>query len=51
MVYNALPVGYKGPFGEWSKQEYPELWEKLGKRRQRNTMTGPKFDIVRQFEA
>lgn len=51
MVYNALPMGYKGPFGEWAKQEYPELWEKLGKRRQRNTMNGPKFDIVRHFEA
>ncbi|KAK1831577.1 complex I intermediate-associated protein 84, mitochondrial [Podospora conica] len=51
VVYNALPAAHKGPFGEWAKQEYPDLWEKLGRRRQRNTMTGPKFDIVRHFEA
>ena len=51
VVYNALPGGFKAPFGEWAKQEYPELWTKLGKRRQRNTMAGPKFDIVRHFEA
>ena len=52
VVYNALPMkGHKDAFEQWAKEEYPELWERLEKRRRKTTMSGPRFDIVRQFEA
>ncbi|KAK1754672.1 hypothetical protein QBC47DRAFT_384596 [Echria macrotheca] len=52
IVYNALVIpGLNEKFEEWAKREYPELWARLLAKGRRLTLDGPKFNIVRTFEA
>jgi hypothetical protein len=52
VTYNALPgEGKKEQFEAWARTEYPDIWAQLEKKGRKETLRGPKFNIVRDMKA
>ncbi|KAM7208703.1 complex I intermediate-associated protein 84, mitochondrial [Naviculisporaceae sp. PSN 640] len=53
IAFNGLPPveETKTKFEQWAKEEYPELWARLGTKGRKETISGTKFRIERKFEA